>query len=55
MSGIDFVLAALSPYHITLALAGVVAAPWSAPAGLTATMAIRGLIPITFSMEPASA
>jgi len=56
MSGFDFILAALSPYHIAIALAGVVAGTVvGALPGLTATMAIAVLIPITFSMEPASA
>jgi len=56
MSGFEFILAALTPYHIAIALAGVVAGTVvGALPGLTATMAIAVLIPITFSMEPASA
>ncbi len=56
MPGIDFLWAALSPFHIAIALGGVIAGTviGSLP-GLTATMAIAVLVPITFSMEPASA
>ena len=56
MPGVEFLLAALTPFHIALALAGVVAGTivGSLP-GLTATMAVAVLVPITFSMEPASA
>lgn len=49
-------LSALSPFNLLLALFGVVAGTivGSIP-GLTATMALAVLVPITFSMEPASA
>jgi putative tricarboxylic transport membrane protein len=54
--GIDNFLAALTLTNIALALFGVVAGTiiGSIP-GLTATMAVAVLVPITFSMEPASA
>jgi putative tricarboxylic transport membrane protein len=56
MSGIDFFLAAVSPYHVSIALGGVIAGTViGALPGLTATMAIAVLVPLTFSMEPASA
>ncbi|MDX9861384.1 MAG: tripartite tricarboxylate transporter permease [Rhodospirillales bacterium] len=56
MSGFDFFLAAISPYHISIALGGVIAGTViGALPGLTATMAIAVLVPLTFSMEPASA
>ena len=56
MPGIDFLFAALTPFHISIALGGVVAGTviGSLP-GLTATMAIAVLVPLTFSMDPASA
>jgi hypothetical protein len=56
MPGIDFLWAALTPFHIAIALGGVIAGTVirSLP-GLTAIMAIAVLVPITFSMEPASA
>ncbi|MEM8540445.1 MAG: tripartite tricarboxylate transporter permease [Pseudomonadota bacterium] len=49
-------LSAMSPFNLALALFGVVAGTvvGSIP-GLTATMALAILVPITFSMEPASA
>lgn len=49
-------LLALTPFNLALALFGVVAGTiiGSIP-GLTATMAVAVLVPITFSMEPASA
>jgi putative tricarboxylic transport membrane protein len=49
-------LSALTPLNIVLALLGVAAGTviGSIP-GLTATMAVAVLVPITFSMEPASA
>ena len=49
-------LSAVAPYNILLALLGVIAGTvvGSIP-GLTATMALAVLVPITFSMEPASA
>jgi putative tricarboxylic transport membrane protein len=56
MPGIEYLIAALSPYHIMLALLGVIAGTviGSLP-GLTATMAVAVLVPITFSMEAGSA
>ncbi len=56
MPGIEYLIAALTPFHIMLALFGVVAGTviGSLP-GLTATMAVAVLVPITFSMEPGSA
>jgi putative tricarboxylic transport membrane protein len=56
MPGIDYLLEALTLFHITLALGGVIAGTviGSLP-GLTATMAVAVLVPITFSMPPASA
>lgn len=56
MPGVDFLLAALTPFHIAIALGGVIAGTviGSLP-GLTATMAIAVLVPLTFSMDPASA
>ena len=56
MPGIDFIFAALTPVNLLLALAGVIAGTviGSLP-GLTATMAVAVLVPLTFSMEPASA
>lgn len=49
-------LSALTPFNLALALFGVVAGTvvGSIP-GLTATMALAILVPITFTMEPASA
>ncbi len=49
-------LSALTPFNLGLALFGVVAGTivGSIP-GLTATMALAVLVPITFSMDPASA
>jgi len=56
MPGIEHLLAALSLVNILLALGGVIAGTviGSLP-GLTATMAVAVLVPITFSMEPGSA
>ncbi|CFX21905.1 Trap-t family transporter fused small and large inner membrane subunits [Candidatus Filomicrobium marinum] len=56
MAAIEHLLAALSPFNVLLALGGVIAGTivGSLP-GLTATMAVAVLVPITFSMEPASA
>jgi len=53
---IDYLLQALTPLHILLALGGVIAGTviGSLP-GLTATMAVAVLVPVTFSMPPASA
>jgi len=56
MHGIDFVLDAMSLYHFSIALGGVVAGTViGALPGLTATMAIAVLVPLTFSLKPASA
>ncbi len=56
MSSLDFLLAALTPLNLLLALAGVVAGTViGALPGLTATMAVAVLVPFTFSMEPAAA
>ena len=56
MFGIEHLVEALTPFNILLAIGGVVAGTviGSLP-GLTATMAVAVLVPITFSMEPASA
>lgn len=56
MPGIDFLFEALTPFHISIALGGVIAGTviGSLP-GLTATMAIAVLVPLTFAMDPASA
>jgi putative tricarboxylic transport membrane protein len=53
---LDSFLIALTPYNVLLAIGGVISGTiiGSLP-GLTATMAIAVLVPITFSMEPASA
>ncbi len=52
----DYFLAAMTPLNLILALAGVAAGTiiGSIP-GLTATMAVAVLVPITFSMSPDSA
>jgi len=56
VSGFEFLLAALTPFNLLLALAGVVAGTViGALPGLTATMAVAVLVPFTFAMEPASA
>ena len=56
MPGIDYLLDALTLFNIMLALGGVIAGTviGSLP-GLTATMAVAVLVPITFTMPPASA
>ncbi|MGB5670097.1 MAG: tripartite tricarboxylate transporter permease [Sedimenticolaceae bacterium] len=56
MPGIEHLLEALTPFNIMLAFAGVIAGTviGSLP-GLTATMAVAVLVPITFTMPPASA
>lgn len=53
---IDFVLSAFTPLNLLLALAGVAAGTiiGSIP-GLTATMAVAVLVPLTFTMAPSSA
>lgn len=56
MPGIEYLLDALTPFNLFLALVGVVAGTViGALPGLTATMAIAVLVPFTFSMAPASA
>ena len=56
MPTFDYFFEALTPLRLLLALAGVIGGTivGSLP-GLTATMAIAILIPLTFSMEPISA
>jgi len=56
MAAFEHLAAALTPFNLLLALGGVMAGTivGSLP-GLTATMAVAVLVPITFSMEPASA
>jgi putative tricarboxylic transport membrane protein len=56
MGSFAYLLAALTPLNLLLAVAGVVAGTAiGALPGLTATMAVAVLVPFTFSMEPASA
>jgi putative tricarboxylic transport membrane protein len=56
LSSAQYLLAALTPLNLLLALAGVVAGTViGALPGLTATMAVAVLVPFTFTMEPASA
>lgn len=56
MFGIDFLLAALTPVNLMLAIAGVVAGTViGALPGLSATMAVAVLVPFTFAMSPATA
>ena len=56
MGSLDYLLAALTPLNLLLALAGVVAGTViGALPGLTATMAVAVLVPFTFAMEPAAA
>lgn len=52
----DYLIAAFSPFNILLAVLGVAAGTviGSIP-GLTATMAVAVLVPITFTMQPDSA
>ncbi|MGF1594036.1 MAG: tripartite tricarboxylate transporter permease [Kiloniellaceae bacterium] len=56
LPGVEYFAAALSPFNVALALGGVVAGTvvGSLP-GLTATMAVAVLVPLTFTMDPASA
>ena len=52
----EYLLAALTPYNLLLALAGVIAGTViGALPGLTATMAVAVLVPFTFTMEPSTA
>lgn len=56
MPGIEFLIDALTPLNIFLAVIGVVAGTViGALPGLTATMAVAVLVPFTFGMNPASA
>lgn len=56
MHWIDFILGAMTPFHFTIALGGVLAGTViGALPGLTATMAIAVLVPLTFSMKPTAA
>ncbi len=56
MGSFEYLLAALTPLNLLLAVAGVVAGTAiGALPGLTATMAVAVLVPFTFAMEPASA
>lgn len=56
MPGFEFVLEALTPYRLFLSVVGVIAGTvLGAIPGLTATMAIAVLVPLTFAMDPASA
>jgi putative tricarboxylic transport membrane protein len=56
MGSLEYLLSALTPLNLLLALAGVVAGTViGALPGLTATMAVAVLVPFTFAMEPASA
>ena len=56
MPGIEFLIDALTPLNILLAIVGVVAGTViGALPGLTATMAVAVLVPFTFGMNPGSA
>ncbi len=56
MGSLQYLLAALTPLNLLLALAGVVAGTViGALPGLTATMAVAVLVPFTFGMDPAAA
>lgn len=56
MFGIDFLLDALTPVNLLLAIAGVVAGTViGALPGLSATMGVAVLTPFTFAMPPATA
>jgi len=55
MPGVEFLVDALTPFNLLLALAGVAAGTViGALPGLTATMAVAVLVPFTFGMNPAS-
>jgi putative tricarboxylic transport membrane protein len=55
MPGVEYLVAALTPFNLLLAVAGVVLGTViGALPGLTATMAVAVLVPFTFSMPPAS-
>jgi putative tricarboxylic transport membrane protein len=56
MPGIEYLVAALTPLNLVLAVCGVIAGTViGALPGLTATMAVAVLVPLTFGMEPSSA
>ncbi|MGD9866477.1 MAG: tripartite tricarboxylate transporter permease [Hyphomicrobiales bacterium] len=56
MAGLEHLLAALTPVNLAFALFGVVAGTMiGAIPGLTATMAVAVLVPLTFAMPTASA
>lgn len=56
MGALDHLAAALTPFNLALSLFGVIAGTVvGAIPGLTATMAVAVLVPLTFTMEPASA
>lgn len=56
MFGIEYILAAITPFRLMLSIVGVISGTvLGAIPGLTATMAIAVLVPLTFSMDPASA
>jgi len=56
MQFIDLILEAMSAFNMSIALGGVIAGTViGALPGLTATMAIAVLVPLTFSLKPASA
>ena len=56
MPGIEFLINALTPLNLLLAVGGVVAGTViGALPGLTATKAVAVLVPLTFGMEPESA
>jgi putative tricarboxylic transport membrane protein len=56
MFGIEHFFDAVTPFRLMLSLVGVVCGTvLGAIPGLTATMAIAVLVPVTFSMDPASA
>ena len=55
MDRLQYLFDALTPLNIALAWAGVIAGTViGALPGLSATMAVAVLVPITFSMDPAS-
>lgn len=56
MAGIEYLLAALTPLNLAFAIFGVIAGTViGAIPGLTATMAVAVLVPLTFTLETASA
>ncbi len=56
MGSLEYLLAAMTPLNLLLALGGVIAGTViGALPGLTATMAVAVLVPFTFTMPPAAA